>query len=351
MDKVLLNRNDFLVLLKSCLPGTDMTKTALQGADTFIFHDGRVLAYNDWIGVSADCGFDLSFNVDASVLVKFITSIKTKELKMWLDSNNLCVSAGASQMELPVRVNKNARRYASVIPENPDWRVLPSDFFSGLKTVQVPGNGKFSGVFCSGNVMVSSEDNSISLQDIDGNLEKMWFSNKVANTLSGFPGATHYCVYQAWVHFKYTDGRLFSCHRLNTESYPIASVNGFTSMWLSAPSTASGVFSKELESCLKEAKLVSGLGEDGQSIVWLSIDDGALGISSESRKGKYSSDVVGEYVGSDITLGVDVERIQQLLKQGAARFEIRTTEKGSVLFAPYSKGFMFVGTVKKEVKR
>lgn len=343
-DKISIDRAEFILLLKSCLPGVDTSKTALQGADTFVFHEGRLLAYNDWLGISRPCGFNLSFNVEAALLLKFMAAIKAKQVALWLDDNKLWVDTGSSQMALPVRVNKNAQRYQSILPEAPIWRNLPKGFFKAMECALLPGSDKFSGIYASGNLIVAGGDNDIAIQDIDGNLEKFWISNKVAKVLLQYNEAFQYNVHNSWLHFECGNGLMFSCHKLNDESYPIARISQIVEIWKAAEVVGSGELSKDTDACLKEAALVSGLGEEGQKLVWFSVSEGKLGISSHSKSGNYESAVTGVYNGDGKKIGVNVDRLLLARKNGAKFFELRVSGKNTAMILQYGSGYLFTGT-------
>ena len=47
-----IQRKELLESLKQCMPGIETGSAVLQGADSFVFHNGRIFTYNDSISVT-----------------------------------------------------------------------------------------------------------------------------------------------------------------------------------------------------------------------------------------------------------------------------------------------------------
>lgn len=49
---MVIQKKELLDSLKACMPGIETGSAVLQGADSFVFHDGKIFTYNDSISVT-----------------------------------------------------------------------------------------------------------------------------------------------------------------------------------------------------------------------------------------------------------------------------------------------------------
>ena len=84
---MVIQKKELLDSLKACMPGIETGSAVLQGADSFVFHDGKIFTYNDSISVTVPIKNDglleegLEGCVKAEEFFKIISKFPADEIK------------------------------------------------------------------------------------------------------------------------------------------------------------------------------------------------------------------------------------------------------------------------------
>ena len=90
---MVINRKELLENLKMAMPGIETGTAKLQGADTFVFKDGKIFTYNDTISVSVPINQtdlieeNIEGAVSAEEFYNIISKLPVEEIKFAVGEN------------------------------------------------------------------------------------------------------------------------------------------------------------------------------------------------------------------------------------------------------------------------
>lgn len=288
IDKVKL-----LSALKQVLPGVDTGTTLINGADSFVFYNGRIYTFNDFISVSIPFETEKPLNgsVKAMDFFSLISKLSDKELKLAESDSSWLIKSGNIKVEFTVMQSAMMDYIKKLIPEEIVWNPVPADFFKFMKYCILSKNySNLSGIFVNDTVMVSTDEMRINYFPIKSSMNPFWISMESVKELLNMEGIEEYSITDSWVNFKNKEGVLFSCKKLNTEKYPISTVTALIEQHSKVETDVSG----ELPSLLPEAvNRASSLATDidNYNAVKLEFTKGHISVSSERASGKYQEKV------------------------------------------------------------
>lgn len=321
-------REELLSKLKRCLPGVDSKAFMLLGADCFVFRNNTVLAYNDCISVTMPLEIGISCAVPASSFYKALSSFKAKEVEIVQEGSKLIITCGRATVEFTTIDEKIYDRFLHILPAEPEWKELPENFNSIIKTGILTHNTSIEGIFVHGKHLIAS--NQVILIDIelDRPLDRFWINNKAATELVKLPALESYCTNASWIHFKSGD-LMFSCRKLIDDNYPEEQFFKLFDSHDAGQATSKGILPKDLVEVLKRASIFSS--DDAQEdakVVYCSIEGKEMTVSASRSIGAFKETLDIEREGEDSVHWVmDVNQFISALSRGKGDPEFYVVKK------------------------
>jgi len=164
---MVIQKKELLDSLKACMPGIEAGSAVLQGADSFVFHDGKIFTYNDSISVTVPIKNDglleegLEGCVKAEEFFKIISKFPADEIKFSVtEKGTWLLKCGKAKAEMALLNFDFQTRLKNIAPEKDAWIDLSDDFVFGIGTCKMSVNKtQLSGVYFEGQDIISTDGN------------------------------------------------------------------------------------------------------------------------------------------------------------------------------------------------
>ncbi len=250
-----MNKKLLLDCLERVAPGLSR-KDVIEQATSFAFMGDKVVTFNDEISISCKLpDINLTGAIKAEELYKFLSKVKTEEIELTMEENEIRIRSGKAKIGLVIE--SEIKLPLSELGEIKKWEKLPEDFMKTLETVR----------FCCARSMSNSKLTCLHIRN-DGIMEscdnyrairfqmksKLSFSfllpSSSANILLNYPVMLT-TISPGWVHFATKDKSLiFSC-RVYSDTYEDLDRN------FQIENTTSFTFPKESLEILERAQIFS----------------------------------------------------------------------------------------------
>lgn len=299
---MIIQKKDLLEVLKICMPGIETGSAVLQGADSFIFHDGKVFTYNDIISVVVPVNQEglleegIEGCVKAEEFFKIISKFPSDEIKFTVTENNTwLLKCGKAKAEMTLLDFDFKNRLNNIAPNEDKWININDDFMFGLGTCKMSVNKtQLSGLYIEGKDIISTDGNQMNCYEMkDMELPKFWISDNSANELLKLNKLVAMQLQGTWAHFKAENGTIFSIKTLQADAFPYSKIK--TIIDTSSPDKAQlhSKFPKEMFSAIDRAVSFS-IDISEHSAVRLVISKEKIEVSAERSAGKYNEKVAWE---------------------------------------------------------
>lgn len=295
-----ISRKILLDSLKKAMPGIENGDAKLQGADAFIFHDGKIFTYNDSIAVSIPLEIEglvdegIEGAVHADEFFKIISKLSADEMNFTVTENgSWFLKCGKSKFEMTLMNFDFSERLEGVKPDSDkkSWTKLPEDFIEGIGICKMFGNKTpMSGLYFEGKNIVSTDGFQINRYTLKEELPKFWISDNSANELLKFTNIKEMQQQGNWIHFKSEDGSIFSIKTLDADKFPIEKLMNLMDTTKPGEDDLSATFPEELFSAIDRAEAFAMEISD-HSAIRMVLSPEKIEISSERSSGKYSEKV------------------------------------------------------------
>jgi hypothetical protein len=218
-----MKKQELLSVLERVRPGLS-NKDMIEQATSFAFMKDRVVTFNDEISISCKLpDMNLTGAVKAEELYKFLSKIKSEEIDLTTEENEIRIKSGKAKVGLTIE--SEIKLPLSELGKIEKWSKLPEDFLSTLEIVR----------FCCSKDMSRPKLTCVNIRK-DGIMEacdnyraiRFQMKSKCpltfllpatsANTLIGYP-VSMIAASPGWVHFADKEKSLiFSC-RVYSEDY------------------------------------------------------------------------------------------------------------------------------------
>jgi hypothetical protein len=321
---MILQRSEFLTAMKQAMPGVESGNTILQGADTFIFHDGFIHTYNDTISVSVHfpitnkAGENISAAIKAKDFYDLISRYEGDTISIVPKSDMWIVKSENARAELTLLENNLIERIQGITNGKFKWVNILERFFEGLAICNFKSQSQLSGVYCSDKNIISTDNLKVNHYTLDDEIvTSFWINNDAVTELLKLNNVVKYYVSDSWVHFQTEDKTIFSCKRLAQENYPYSKVIDF----IESHKKEKGDISNELPNKLIDAvNRAAALSQNIESFdtVKLTFTKDNIEVFSQRPSGKYTENVPWEKPFkndiSPISIYVDYSMIQNGIK-------------------------------------
>jgi hypothetical protein len=326
--------------MKQAMPGVESGNTILQGADTFIFHDGFIHTYNDTISVSVrfpitnKAGENISAAIKAKDFYDLISRYEGDVISIIPKSDMWIVKSENARAELTLLENNLIERIQGITNGKFKWAKIPERFFEGLAICNFKSQSQLSGVYCADKNIISTDNLKVNYYTLDEEIvTSFWINNDAVTELLKLNNVKKYYVSDSWVHFQTEDKTIFSCKRLAQDNYPYTKVIDF----IESHKKEKGDISNELPNKLIDAvNRAAALSQNIESFdtVKLTFTKDNIEVFSQRPSGKYTENVPWEKPFkkdiSPISIYVDYSMIQNGIKYSKSFYLKNTTVQEKV---------------------
>ena len=125
-----INKKELIKALTTVKPGL-ASKEMIEQSTSFCFLDNTVVTYNDEISISCPVpGIELKGAVNAVELYAFVNKVKTEEIDLSINENEILLKAGRSKAGLTLTAEVVLP--IEEIGKINKWKKLPDKFLDGL---------------------------------------------------------------------------------------------------------------------------------------------------------------------------------------------------------------------------
>lgn len=336
-----ISRKELLDSLKRAMPAIETGTPTLQGADAFVFHDGKIFSYNDSIAVYIPLAITglvdegIEGSVHADEFFKVISKFSADEINFAVTGNNTwMLKCGKAKVEVTLMDFDFTTRLQGVTPDENSWVKISDEFVSGIGACKMAVNKTpLAGIYISGKNIVSTDGyqiNKFEMKDTD--LPTLWISDNSANELLKLSGLVEMQLQGTWAHFKSSDGTVFSIKTLQAEKFPFDRVVSLLDTSKPKEDDFHAMFPMELFGAIDRANSFA-IDISEHSAVRLVLSNQNIEVSSERTSGKYSEKVAwGEGVEfketiEPMTVYVDATMMSFMAKRSLEFYLQRFTAK------------------------
>lgn len=317
-----IQKKELLENLKMAMPGIETGSATLQGADLFVFYDGKIFTYNDSISVTVPIQSEgllaekIEGCVKAEEFYKVISKFPSDEIKFSVTENKTwLLKCGKAKAEMTLLDFDYLSRIKNIAPKEDSWNDLDDDFVSGIGSCKMSSNKtKLAGVYVEDDCVVSTDGNQMNYYNLkEKKLPKFWISDNSVSEILKLKKLVAMQLQGTWAHFKSEDGTLFSIKTLQADSFPYEQVKMIIDTSDPSKSMLHAKFPKELFNAIDRAVSFS-MDISEHSAVRLVISKEKIEVSSERSAGKYNEKVAwDEEIKTDFepfTVYVDAQMMQ-----------------------------------------
>ena len=336
-----VKRKELLSALQKCMPGVETGAVLLEGADTFIFSDGKILTYNDHVSVTVPFIADasklevsdevLTGAVKAKEFYKLLSKLNNDELKIVQSENSWILKCGAAKAELTLLESTILERAKGLSVEIKEWKPLSEFFNDALQQCQFTSNrSAMSGIILKDGLMMSTDEMRINLYSIGDGSGAFWIAQEAANELMKMTSVIEYGLNNSWVHFRTKDGVVFSCKRLQDEKYPFEKVKSLFESHQITEDDLKFEMPADLPAAAERASVFS-TDIDSYSTIQLTFSKEGIEIYSKRSTGKFVEKVLWdkpfEKDFESLIVNVDSAMINYGLKRSRS-FAVKQSKMG-----------------------
>jgi hypothetical protein len=295
-----LNKNEFLSAMKKAMPGVESSNTILQGADTYIFHNGYIYTYNDAISVSVHfpitnkAGENISAAIKAKDFYDLISRYEGDSLTIIPKNDMWIIKSENARAEITLLENNLIERIEGIKIDPKQFKKIPDRFMEGMAICNFSSKSQLSGLFCSDQVMVSADELKINWYGLnDAFTTSFWITNDAVNNLLKLNEITKYHVSDSWVHFMTKDKTIFSCKRLVQDKYPFDKINELVDSHKKVKEDISNELPNKLIDAVNRAAALSTNIESFDTVK-LTFTPEMIEVFAQRPSGKYTENVPWE---------------------------------------------------------
>lgn len=336
-----IQKKQLLESLKACMPGIETGSAVLQGADSFVFYDGKIFTYNDTISVTVPIANEglleegIEGCVKAEEFFKIVSKFPSDEIKFTVtDKGTWLLKCGKARADMALLDFDFKTRLENISPSEKDWVDVDEDFAFGLGNCKMAINkSQYSGIYVSGKEIASTDGDQINCYEMKKTeLPTFFISDTSAGELLKLNKLVSMQLQGAWVHFKAEDGTMFSIKTLQVESFPYETIKNIIDNSNTSKSLLHAKFPKDLFNAIDRAISLS-IDISEHPAVRISISKEKIEVSSERSAGKYN-----EKVAWEDTIEEDFEPFEVYVDAMMMEFVAQRTVEFFLLKGPVRNG-------------
>jgi hypothetical protein len=333
---MIIDRKEFISVLKRAMPGIDTGNSTLEGADTFIFNDGWIHTYNDNISVSVPfsiknkSGDNISGVLKAKEFFDLLNRYKEDSIKLIPKDDMWIIQTEKSKAELTLLENSLLEKIQNINQAKLKWNSIPELFIEGLSICIFSSNrSSLSGIFVQNDKIVSTDEIRINIFTMDSSIEdSFWINDASASELIKLNNPKQYAISDSWIYFKTEAGDIFSCKRLSQDKYPIKQIETLMEKHTYSKTDVSNILPSTLAEAINRAASFS-INIESFETVKLTFTNEGINIFSKRTSGKYNESVEWEkplkQEINPISIFIDYAMAKNGIKSNSS-FYLKTTE-------------------------
>lgn len=318
--------------LKAILPALPKN-TPLANMKQISFTKKWVIAYDDQISIRYPFKTDFQCTIFAEELYAVVSKINEKFIDVSLRENLFIIKSDTVEVEIIIFQNDTITEIidSSINLNKVDWKEIPPDFISALSLCEFSTSkditqGFLACVYINKDEVYSSDNLRISYYKFKKatNLKKILIpSSAVKNLIDYNIENVSYEDKDSWIHFKGTNGEIFSC-RILKDDYPDCS----SLLELKGNKIE---ISKEVLSAIDLLMPFTKDFIDIDKKIFFTVVDNFIFCKAEGEKGKIQKKIPIKYKGVKFSFVVNPIFLKQIF--GKATSCIVNTKECKMLFS------------------
>jgi hypothetical protein len=223
---MLINKEQLQKALEIVKPGL-AGKELIEQSTSFAFIKGRVVTYNDEISISHPVtGLTLEGAIEAENLYKFLSKIKTEELDLTINGNEVLLTSGKSKAGLILQ-SEIKLPLGEDIAQKGKWKPLPTKFVEQLNFSMIAfTRGISRGVLICAHVnkegfIESSDGYRLIHCELGEQMPTDTFLIPVSSAIDMIRlNPIQIAEGKGWIHFKTDAGTIISCRLFSEDTFP-----------------------------------------------------------------------------------------------------------------------------------
>lgn len=126
---MIINRKELLETIENVLPGISKNTYKNEQSNCIIFHENKIITYNDSVAVFHPFTFDFNGAIKAVELHKVIKTLKGNEIEMSLTNDGMLIKTDTTKTTL--KVMSEIELPFGEIPQVDEYFDIPKKFFDG----------------------------------------------------------------------------------------------------------------------------------------------------------------------------------------------------------------------------
>lgn len=201
------------------------SKDIVDAGKVFIFQKDKIITYNDHVSVQVPFKSELEVTAPADAFFKIISQLKSDEIILELDGENLSIRSGKVRSELSCPALDLEEILSPVDTAELDWKNLPSDFMEAIKNTVFSASADmtkpiFTCISVSKKGIHSTDNLRISeFLFSKGNFKDSFLLPATASylLLSVLPSAEKFAHSESWIFFKDSTETVFAIKEVEGE--------------------------------------------------------------------------------------------------------------------------------------
>ena len=308
-----IQKESLVKALEKVRPGL-AARELIQQSTSFAFVGNRVLTYNDEISISHPVeGLDITGAVKAQALYDFLNKVKADEIDITWETDHVVIQAGRTKAGLVFE--QEIKLPIEEVEGIEGWEELPSDFAPTMAMchpccAQDMSRPILTCVHVNKKVVEASDSFQIIHCELPAEVpvERFLLPFRAARELVKYP-VHEIARGKGWVHFRTTDGTVFSA-RILPDEFPD------TSAFLEVEGEEF-TFPKTVADALGRATIFSrdDLDTQGISLATVRISDRQMVVTARNEFGWFEESVRTRYSGPAISFVVGTQLLIAILKR------------------------------------
>jgi len=307
-----MKKQDILDALTIVKPGLS-SKDIIEQASSFAFIGGNIVTYNDEISIQHPIeGLNFEGAIKAEVLYGLLTKIKSEEVEMTVNGNELTVSAGRTKAGITFQ--EKVVLPLDEITEKTKWKKLPVDFCKYLTMAAGACSSDMSTAVLTcihvvkDGYLMASDNYKILKANLTGPLPIDSFllpANSAMIVAKIHP--IRVSTGPGWIHFKNEAGTIISC-RIFEDKYP-----NITEVLITKGTKVT--FPVALSKSLDRAGVFSKREHIFDEMVELTLQNKRLIVKAKSDQGWFEESLNMQYEGNSMTLFITPYLLKDIISQ------------------------------------
>lgn len=215
-----INRLTLLKDLKKALPGLDNGKAPIAGADTFLFCNEYLHTYNSRVGLSIPVATQgLQCAVKAQDLYKLLLKASDDIISFELTPAALKYKVGKNRGKLAIAISGIQVYVDALKIDELVFAEIPVGFSDGARLCRVEDSA-IGGICIDKNKIMSADGRAATMFTMESEMASVWLPDSAVKDMLKIGDPVSYHIGEAWAHFQFEDGTIFSCATKDAKTFP-----------------------------------------------------------------------------------------------------------------------------------